>query len=69
MYTKKQQKIEGTHVDENISDINKWLHVITFTNISNAAEVLVKFENRSYNHKPLQYVSYFQIDLAWKKAM
>ena len=42
---KKQQKIEGTHGDENISDINKWLHVITFTNISNAAEVLVKFRN------------------------
>ena len=36
---KKQQKIEGTHNDENISDRNKWLHVITFTNISNAAEV------------------------------
>ena len=25
--------------DENISDRNKWLHVITLTNISNAAEV------------------------------
>ena len=44
---KKQQKIEGTHGDENISDINKGLHVITFTNISNASEVLVKFKNHS----------------------
>ena len=35
---KLQQKIEGTHGDENISDRNKWLHVITFTNISNSAE-------------------------------
>ena len=47
MYTKKQQKIEGTHGDENISDRNKWLHVIIFTNISNAAEVLLRFMNHS----------------------
>ena len=44
---KMQQKIEGTHGDENISDRNKWLHVITFTNISNSAEELLKFKNHS----------------------
>ena len=41
---KMQQKIEGTHGDENISDRNKWLHVITFTNISNSAEELLRFK-------------------------
>ena len=44
---KMQQKIEGTHGDENISDRNKWLHVIRFANISNSAKKLLYFKNHS----------------------
>ena len=40
--SKKQQKIESTHGDENISDTNKWLHAIAFTNIPHAAKFSTK---------------------------
>ena len=62
---KMQQKIEGTHGDENISDRNKWLHVITFTNISNSAEELLKFKNHSaINVYPLNILFHMEFHIS-----
>ena len=47
---KKQQKIEGTHGDENIRDTNKWFYAIAFTNMSNAAKFLLAFKKHSAIH-------------------